>query len=92
MTRKYIIESLSIIKAAIYSATSNKNNLRDNQLISCLLMLNSFENSQRKGRLFQISTGEGKSTIICAVAIVLALKGHKVDIVTTTSILAERDA
>jgi preprotein translocase subunit SecA len=54
-------------------------------------MLDAYEMPNRKGKLLQISTGEGKSAIICAVAIVLALKGHKVDIVTTTSILAERD-
>ncbi len=45
-----------------------------------------------KGRIIQVKTGEGKSTIICVFAIFNALKGKKVDIVTNSVVLAERDA
>ena len=42
--------------------------------------------------LLQISTGEGKSIITCALAIYLALTEKKnIDIVTSSSVLAERD-
>jgi len=38
-----------------------------------------------------VSTGEGKSTIICVLAIIKALNGTKVDIITSSEILAKRD-
>ena len=53
-------------------------------------MLNNIE--QKKGRLLQVSTGEGKSTIISIVATIFALQSRKVDIITSSPILAERDA
>lgn len=37
-------------------------------------------------------TGEGKTIIIVCLAIILVLKGHKVDIVTSNPILAKRDS
>ncbi|CAF3715511.1 unnamed protein product [Rotaria sp. Silwood1] len=43
-------------------------------------------------RLAQIKTGEGKSVIIAMFAAIKALNGHKVDIVTTSPLLAKRDA
>lgn len=42
--------------------------------------------------LMQVATGEGKSTIVSALAILYALQGKKVDIFTSNSVLAERDA
>ena len=48
-------------------------------------------NNNTKGVLAEIQTGEGKSYIIAVVAIALALKGRKVDIVTSTLELAFRD-
>jgi preprotein translocase subunit SecA len=53
------------------------------------MMLNK---EQDKGRLLQIKTGEGKSTIISIVAAYLALYGAKVDVVTSSEVLAIRDA
>lgn len=61
--------------------------LRDTQLISILTMINSGH-----GVLMQISTGEGKTFIGVAFAILKALLGENVDIVTSSSVLAKRDA
>ena len=44
-----------------------------------------------KGRLGQILTGEGKSLIIAEIALISALMGEFVDIITSTSYLANRD-
>lgn len=41
--------------------------------------------------LLQILTGEGKSSIVCCLAAILTISGLKVDIVTTSQLLAERD-
>ncbi|KAL1376981.1 hypothetical protein pipiens_016564, partial [Culex pipiens pipiens] len=45
-----------------------------------------------KNTLAQVSTGEGKSLIVVAVAIIKASQGQKVDIITSSSVLAKRDA
>jgi preprotein translocase subunit SecA len=45
-----------------------------------------------KGRLLQVATGEGKSSIISIFAAVMVLKGNKVDVVTSSPVLAQRDA
>lgn len=39
-----------------------------------------------------METGEGKSTICAMLAVLLALRGEVVDIVTSSSLLAQRDA
>ncbi|NQY73282.1 MAG: hypothetical protein HRT90_00805 [Candidatus Margulisbacteria bacterium] len=43
------------------------------------------------GRLAQVRTGEGKSTIIALLSVLLAAKGLSVDIVTSSRYLAKRD-
>ena len=69
---------------------------RDTQMVASLLF---FQNLSVQGgawqgtRLMQqISTGEGKTMIITMTAIFKALLGEKVDIVTSSSVLATRDA
>ena len=58
------------------------------QLVSyCLLVARN-----KKGRLLEILTGEGKSCIIAMVAATYALQGRTVDIVTSSPVLSERDA
>lgn len=59
--------------------------LRDTQKLSALTAIN---NSKI---LLQVSTGEGKSLIVAAVAIIRVLNGQQVDVITTSSVLAERD-
>uniref|UniRef100_A0A096M6M1 Uncharacterized protein n=1 Tax=Poecilia formosa TaxID=48698 RepID=A0A096M6M1_POEFO len=43
------------------------------------------------GRLIQVGTGEGKSCIVAMFAAFRALRGEKVDIMSSSSVLAERD-
>jgi preprotein translocase subunit SecA len=44
-----------------------------------------------KGCLAQIKTGEGKSTVITLVALILACQGKCIDVITSTEYLAKRD-
>ena len=44
-----------------------------------------------KGAVAQVKTGEGKSFIIAVLSIVLALKGRTIDVITSTTELAQRD-
>lgn len=62
---------------------------RKTQLIALALFLDPSMNN--KGRLGNISTGEGKSLITAMLATALALIGEKVDIVTSSKVLAVRD-
>ena len=45
-----------------------------------------------KGRIGQIGTGEGKSIIVALTALLCALQGENVDVITTSQPLARRDA
>jgi preprotein translocase subunit SecA len=63
--------------------------MTDSQILSCLLALYT---NHRHGRLLQVATGEGKSTIVSVIAIINGLKNKKVDIITSSPVLAERDA
>ncbi|CAF1276298.1 unnamed protein product, partial [Rotaria sordida] len=85
--KDFIIEALAVIKQATYLDTDF--HLNDAQILSCLIALN-LNNNQ--GRLLQVATGEGKSTIISVLAIFYALTGKTVDIITSSPVLAERDA
>ena len=62
---------------------------RNIQIISLLLFILKEKN---EGIIEQISTGEGKSLIITFLATIKAFLGNKVDILTSSPILAERDA
>ena len=53
--------------------------------------INKQKRTYYKGRLGQILTGEGKSLIIAELALISALMGEFVDIITSTSYLAKRD-
>ena len=64
--------------------------IRPIQLISLLFLT---RNKPKLGGIFlQINTGEGKSLIIQFLAAYLALLGNKVDVISSSSILADRDA
>nr|XP_034172188.1 uncharacterized protein LOC117600634 isoform X2 [Osmia lignaria] len=61
--------------------------LRDTQRLTVLALL-----TNNRSTLAQVSTGEGKSLIVVAASIMKALCGGKVDIITSSSVLAKRDA
>ncbi|CAF4120117.1 unnamed protein product [Rotaria sp. Silwood2] len=65
---------------------------RDIQILSLLLLIGNPGHDQ--GRLAQIRTGEGKSIIVSMLAVYLSLSpiNKRVDIITTSEILAQRDA
>jgi len=60
---------------------------RATQMISwCLLALSD------TGILLEMGTGEGKSCVIAMFAVLRALRGEKVDVVSSSSVLCQRDA
>lgn len=61
--------------------------LRDTQKLVVLLTL-----MNDKNLLAQVATGEGKTLIIATLCIIKCLCGEKLDIVTSCSVLAKRDA
>ncbi|XP_034158338.2 uncharacterized protein LOC113528924 [Pangasianodon hypophthalmus] len=63
---------------------------RCTQLASLLLLLLA-QLTENKGCLLEIGTGEGKSCILAMFATILAVRGTKVDIVTSSPVLARRD-
>jgi hypothetical protein len=62
--------------------------LRDTQLLAILSML---DTSSPKGGLSQVETGEGKTYIILALAIIKNKQGKEVDVITSSATLAKRD-
>ncbi len=48
--------------------------------------------SREGGSIGQIQTGEGKTTIVSAIAAIKVLSGMKVDIITSNVVLAEEGA
>ena len=82
----YMIELLAIIKRA--NILSSGNDPRATQMFSILLAILSND----KGILLQVATGEGKSTITAMLAAYKALQGNCVDVITSSGILAKRDA
>ena len=81
---KVIIISMMLINYCCFGYAPRKI-----QIISLLLMLN---NPLRNGLIEEVKTGEGKSTIIMFLATLKALEGKKVDILTSSPVLAERDS
>ncbi|CAF1339755.1 unnamed protein product, partial [Didymodactylos carnosus] len=90
-SEKLADEIICVVKRAIYLHNKKQQfEPRTIQILSLLLMLDASDNNL--ARLAQIKTGEGKSVIIAMFAAIKALNGHKVDIVTTSPLLAKRDA
>jgi replicative superfamily II helicase len=60
--------------------------LRSAQKLAYLCFLRSKPNF---GKILQISTGEGKTVIVSLMAVMKALQGHPVDVITSNEVLAE---
>ena len=94
-------EAITVFYHAFYlhttkiAKTKNPNGtgyyLRDAQLLAIWLFLNP-QLTEANGCLAQIATGEGKSIIVVGLAIIKALSCHKVDVITSSPVLACRDA
>ena len=90
-------EAFAVIRRAVtlfFEAKGKKGIVpRDTHMVASLLFLKKLSVAVQGTHLMQqISTGEGKTTIICMTAIFKALMGEKVDIITSSSVLATRDA
>ncbi|GLD68603.1 uncharacterized protein AKAME5_001991600 [Lates japonicus] len=81
-------EILAVLCNAVYQCyAKGKWWPRATQMISwCLLALSD------TGKLLEMGTGEGKSCVIAMFAALRALRGEKVDVVSSSSLLCERDA
>ena len=62
--------------------------VRDIQILSLLILLN----AKGKGRLAEIATGEGKTALVAMFVAFKALQGRKVDVISSSGVLAHRDA
>ena len=63
--------------------------LRNTQLIALLMFIGK---DNKYGLIEEISTGEGKSCIISSLSIYFALRAHKVDVISSSYTLAQRDS
>ena len=81
-------EAIAVIKQANFLITGHT--LTDTQILCSLIALQCEDNL--RGRLLEVATGEGKSTIVCILAIINCLRGKQVHVITSSPVLAERDA
>ncbi|XP_047737962.1 uncharacterized protein LOC125178388 [Hyalella azteca] len=81
-------EAIAVIYRANYLV--NGHELTYPQILCSLIALKTV--GSNNGKLLEVATGEGKSTIISILAIIYSLRGKNVDILTSSPILAERDA
>ena len=96
----HFTETFAVIRRGITLFYETEKNIpgivpRDTQMVASLLFfqkLSAQGQAQGTKLMQQISTGEGKTMILCMVAIYKALLGENVDIVTCSSVLATRDA
>lgn len=83
-----IYEKVAVVKRAV--ELTSKFPPRAVQMLALMIMLNPErgDGDKLKGRLAQVNTGEGKTTIVAMLAAIKALEGHQVDIVTSSPELA----
>ena len=86
-----VIDSIvTVLKSLDNSALESCNKRASlTQLVSvCILLLS---HQSKVNRLLEVMTGEGKSLIIAMFAAALAMQGKKVDVITSSALLAQRD-
>lgn len=86
-----LLEAVAVAKRAYEVFEINRGHnytLRLPQILSLIIILNNLD----KGYLAQVNTGEGKTIVIAMLATIKSLSGQKVDIVTSSPVLATRDA
>lgn len=79
-----INETIAIMDRANELVTGG-HRLRDTQILSIL----TFFIDNNKGKLCQIQTGEGKTTIVSLIAVIKALQGEMVDVISSNPVLAD---
>jgi preprotein translocase subunit SecA len=84
-------ESTAKVLGMISLAIKKENGflLRNSQLIAILMFIGK---EKKYGLIEEISTGEGKSNIICSLSIYFGLRKKKVDIISSSYSLAQRDS
>ena len=91
---KYMSEIIAVINKACLMFTPNiygeSFELRWTQILALTLLLN--KSNDYKGRFAEMATGEGKSFVLAALAIIRVLMGDKVAITTSSKQLAMRDS
>ncbi|WP_341760877.1 DnaJ domain-containing protein [Candidatus Tisiphia endosymbiont of Thecophora atra] len=80
-----IYEAIAIMDRVNELITTDGHRLRDTQILSILVFLQTKNN---QGKLCQIHTGEGKTTIVSLLAVIKVLQGETVDIITSNHVLA----
>lgn len=91
-------KAIKVVRQAVYLYVKEKSGEnagfypRDTQILALWLFLNPELNKDRRGCLAQIATGEGKSIIVACLAVIKALGCQRVDILTSSSVLAVRDS
>ena len=84
--KAFAIESIiAIIQRAVVLTYGYEARLP--QILSTISILD----SKDSGRLLQIATGEGKTLTTAMIAAAKALQGHKVDVISSSPVLAVRD-
>ncbi|CAF1039292.1 unnamed protein product [Adineta steineri] len=98
LSKEAVQNAIVVVSQAIYLFTENLEEKkkgfypRDTQILALWLFLNPDLNQINMGCLAQISTGEGKSIIVAALAAIKALGCHRIDVITSSGVLAIRDA
>lgn len=84
---KWLDQDFNRAATAVYAINIFfKIKMRPVQILAILIAMEA--RKQKQGRLLQVQTGEGKTNVVAALAIIEVIGGTKVDIVTSSSELA----